>query len=276
MSSYPPPATPDRGSLGPGAHEDPWLRSARRRELPVLIGVVAFGALLVVVGLASAPVVVLGLWIIGVGALLLVARGVRDRQERDQGPRGAITLATLDGQPATLLGEHRARGLLTAGLTASPGVLFLAASGFGAGGATSTGLAVVGWLVGLAFVVAGVRQAGRTRRLGVWLTSSGLTVRDRDHAYHVGWQDVAAVTEPSRSTDLVVVLARDSSAVTVTGRERRSFPRGPRGEIPVRTEASALDARALARVLDRIRVEPDRGWLGTQASRETVVRIAQG
>jgi len=123
--------------------------------------------------------------------------------------------------------------------------------------------------------VAGVRQASRTRRLGVWLTPSGLTVRDRDHGYHVGWQDVVAVTEPPRSTDLVVALARDSSAVTVTGRERRSFPRGPRGEIPVRTEASALDAPALARVLDRIRVEPDREWLGTQASRETVVRIAR-
>ncbi|MET0432568.1 MAG: hypothetical protein ABW025_00260 [Cellulomonas sp.] len=276
MNTYPPRATSDGGSVVPGTPDDPWLRAARRRELPVLIGVVAFGALLVAFGPESAPVVVLGAWIIGVGALLLAARAVRDRQEQGHGPRGAITLAKLDGEQATVLGEHGVRGLLAAGLTAWPGALFLAAAAFGAGDAMSSGLTVVVALVGLGFVVAGARQANHVRRNGVWLTPSGLTVRDRDQAYRVGWQDVAAVNEPPTSTALVVVLARDSSAVTVTGRERKNFPRGPRSQIPVRAEASALDAPALARVLDRVRADPDRRWLGTQGSRETVLRLARG
>ncbi|GEL46183.1 hypothetical protein CHO01_12990 [Cellulomonas hominis] len=262
-------------SSAPDADTDPWLRAARRRELPVMIGICAFGALLVVLGRTAVPLIVLGLWIVGVGAILRAGRAVRDRQERGEGPRGSIGLGRLGDESATVLREHPAHGLLTAGMTAWPGALFLAAAGLGAGGAMSSGLAVVVGLVGLGFVVAGARQAVRVRRAGVWLTPTRLTVRERDQSYRVGWADLAAVSVPSRPTDLVVVLASGSAAVTVSGRERRRFPRGPRGEIPIRTEASAVDAAGVARVLRHFGDGGETTTLGQAGSDELVARLAR-
>lgn len=161
MSSHPPPPPSGAGPRPPGPDPDAWLRAARRRELPVVIGVAAFGIVLVVLGRASVPLVVLGLWIVGVGVILLAGRFARDRQERGQrqgrsagtGPVGG------DGAGATVPSEHRARGPVTAVLTAWPGVLLLAAAALGTGSGMSVGVVVACCVVGLAFVVAGLRRA---------------------------------------------------------------------------------------------------------------------
>ena len=276
MSSFPSPSPSGAGSHEPGVPTDPWLRAARRRELPVLIGIVTFGALLVVLGLGSVPLLVLGTWTIGVGAILLGGRTVRDRQERGDGPRGPIGGGALGGERATVLREHPARGLLTAALTAWPGVLFLVAAALGAGGAMSAGLAGAIAFLGLGFVIAGVRQALRVRRTGVWLSPSGVTVRERDQSFRMAWADMAAVSTPSGPSDLVVAVARESAAVTVSGRERRGFPRGPRGQVPVRTESLPVDAPGLARVLRHFGGDGDAFRLGSPEGAELVSRIARG
>jgi hypothetical protein len=103
-----------------------------------------------------------------------------------------------------------------------------------------------------------------------------MVVRERDQSFRLAWGDLAAVSTPSSPTDLVVVLARESAAVTVSGRERRGLPRGPRGQIPVRTEASALDATGIARVLQYFSGEGDVTQLGLDGSDALVRRVADG
>lgn len=276
MSGHPPLTPSGAGRNGSEADMDPWLRAARRRELPVLIAVVAFGAFLVVVGHTTLSVVVLGLWVIGVGALLLAGRAVRDRQERGDGPRGAIALGTLDGTRATVLREHPARGLLTAGLTAWPGALLLAGAVIGAGSAMSAGLALAVGAVGVGSLVAGARRALHERRAGVWLTSAAVTVRDHRQSHRMAWGDVAAVTEPGGPTGLVLLLAREPAAVIVSGRARRGLPGGRGREVLVRAEATALDAPGIARTLRHLSADADVSLLGSAAGCEMVLRIARG
>lgn len=248
-------------------------RAARRGEIPVIAGLALFGAALAVGGAPSRFLILLGCWIAGLGALLLAGRVARDREEAGAGPRGAITVDTFRGEPATVLREHPARATLTAVATAYPGLLFLALAVLGAVSGQHAGFLAVLAVVGAAFLVAAARQVLRARRAGVWLTPAAVVVVRRDAQHRIAWIDVVAVSEPRGPVDLVVLRARSSAAVEASGRVRPSL--GLPEEVSITTGATAVDAPALARVLRHYTGAGTTAELGTPASVTTVRGLAR-
>lgn len=271
MSAAPPSGgMPSSGSGRPdplaalGAELDRRERAARRREIPVVAGLVVFGAVLAGGGAPSALLVLIGSWVAGFGLLLLVGRSVRDREERGVGRRSAVTVAELDGARATVLPEHGTRAMLTAGVTAYPGLLFLALAVLGAVRGLHLALVVVAGVVGAGFVTAAVRQALRARRAGVWLTPASLVVVRRDSRQSVAWRDVVAISEPRGPAELVVVRARSGAAVESAGRPRPSA--GLAEEVVISSASTAIGAPSIARVLRHYASGADTAVLGTAAS----------
>ena len=256
-----------------GAELDRRERAARRREIPVVAGLVVFGAVLAGGGAPSALLVLIGSWVAGFGLLLLVGRSVRDREERGVGRRGAVSVAELDGARATVLYENGTRATLTAGATAYPGLLFLALAVLGAARGLHLALVVVAGVVGAGFVTAAVRQASRARRAGVWLTPTALVVVRRDSRQRVAWCDVVAVSEPRGPAELVVVRARSGAAVESAGRSRR--PTGLAEEVVISPASTAIDAPSIARVIRHYASGADTAVLGTAAGVSTVRDLAR-
>lgn len=229
---------------------------SRVRERATVAGLVAFGVLLVVVGRAEPVVIFLGAWFAAVGVLLQIGRVLRDREIRGSGRRGRIATRTLDGEPATVLHEHPRRHVLAAAfsaLAAAPFVAILLASvpradETRASDVVGVVVLLVVLLVPVAIVVGG--QLRRALRAGIWLTPTGLVVRERDVDSRVRWSDIRWVPDQHDRAATVWVMVRDEAAVTVVARRRldRKLRAQLRG-IPIRTGMYALDAPELVALL---------------------------
>jgi hypothetical protein len=244
-------------------------RAAHRRELPTLVGLIAFGLLIAVAGRGEPAALGVGAWIAGVGGLLLVGRVLRDREARGAGPRGRFTTRTLDGEPATVLHQHPARWLVGPALSAWATVPFVAlvlggARSAGSDAGLGAGVLLTALLVPVGLVVGG--QVRRTLRAGVWLTPSALVVRERDVTSRVPWADVRRITDADRPAAPVRVVARDRSAVTVVARRRSEARfRAALGDVLVPTGSLPLDAPDLVALLRRCAQPGGAAALGTDA-----------
>ena len=269
---------PDAAGTVPGVTPPPsdpvealWRanRRARRRELPTIVGLVAFGLLVAVAGRDEAGPVGHGVWIVGVGVLLLAGRVLRDREVRGAGPRGRFSTRALDGEPATVLHQHPLRWLLGPALSTWTTAAFVAlvlgaTSGSAADARLGAGVLLAAVLVPVALVVGG--QVRRTLRAGVWLTPGALVVRERDVTSRVPWAEVRRVVELDGRAAPVLVLPRDEAAVSVVARRRSDARfRAMYGGVLVPAGALPLDTPALAALLRACAEPGGAAALGTDA-----------
>jgi hypothetical protein len=259
---------------GPESLEAPyasWLRRQRRREIPGSLGLLVFGGFLVTGWRTHGGLAVLGVWIAGVGLLVLAARHRRDRGRAGRGPRGEIVSASLDGVPATVLREHPAPARLTAVFAAYPGLLLLSP--------------LLGWahlevylryvLVALAlpFLLWALWYVRGARRAGVWLTETEIVVQGWGHVARTHWVDVVRVLAvDAPRARYVEITARHPLAVLATGRSRMPDLDWP-GRIQVVTPFLPLDAESLERVLRRLADGSRTSILGTSAGPDLVRSI---
>jgi hypothetical protein len=245
----------------------------RRREVPTAVALVVLGVAGAVFGRGAPLPTFIAVWMAGAGVLFLVGRGVRDRQERGDGPRGRLVTGKVRGEPATVLGQSPVREGIAAGFIVYLGLFFFGGGWFALGEGRTTGALAPLGIILLPFVLVAIRRLVRARRSGVWLTPTALLVREGGTSYRAGWDDVAGVSQSTSPTDLVVVLPRTMAALTVTGRDRGARAGAPRGDIPVTTAALAVDAYALVDVLWHYHASENRAELGTAAALATVRRI---
>ncbi|RMI13549.1 hypothetical protein [Cellulomonas triticagri] len=229
---------------------------SRVRERATVVGLIAFGVLLVVAGRAEISAIVVGAWLAAVGVLLQVGRVLRDREVRGTGRRGRIATRTLAGEPATVLHEHPGRHVFAAAfsaLAAAPFVAILLVSAPGDAETGSSELAgvvvlLVVLLVPVAIVVGG--QMRRALRAGIWLTPAALVVRERDVESRVRWSDIRWVPDQHHPAGPIWVMVGDEAAVTVAARRRRDRTlRAKLRGVPIRTGMYALDAPELVALL---------------------------
>ncbi|VTR76654.1 hypothetical protein [Cellulomonas hominis] len=245
----------------------------RRREVPTAVALIVLGVAGAAFGRGAPLPTFIAVWMAGAGVLFLVGRGLRDRQERGDGPRGRLVSGEVRGEPATVLRRSTAREWVAAGFIAYLGLFFFGSGWFALGEGRTTGALVPLGILLLPFVVAAIRRLVRARRSGVWLTPTSLLVREGGTSYRTGWDDVAGVSQSTSSTDLVVVLPRTMAALTVTGRDRGARAGVTLGDIPIATGALPVDAYALVDLLWHYRASENRPELGTAAAPTTVRRI---
>jgi hypothetical protein len=242
----------------------------RRRDIPAAVALILFGVAGVVFGPGLPVATFVAAWIAGAGVFFLVGRNIRNRHERGHGPRGRLVTGKVGGEPAMVLHQHIGREGVAAAFVAYLGLFFAVGGWFAVADARTTSVLVVLVIVLLPFVLVASRRIIRAHGSGVWLTTSALLVRNGGTSYSTGWDDVAGVSKSESPTDLVVVLPRTMASLTVTGRDRGARPGVVLGDIPITTEALAVDAYALVDLIWHYQQPQNRPELGTPAALATV------
>lgn len=248
-------------------------RKRRRREIPAAVAMIVFGVAGVVFGIGDPFVTFVMAWIAGAGVFFLVARRQRNRYERGDGPRGRLTTGRVGDEAATVLRQHTGRERVVAAFIVYLGLFFSVGGWLALGDNRSPGALVPLSILVLPFVLVSLRRLVRAHRSGVWFTPRALVVRNGGTSYRTGWDDIAGVSKAESPTDLVVVLPRTMSALTVTGRDRGARPGVVLGDIPVTTQALAVDAYALVDLVWHYQPSDHRSELGTPPSLDTVRRM---
>jgi len=285
MSSTPSPHD-DRGRQlqGPSPEQvadlrrrlDGYEKNSRRLEVPTAVALIVLGTV-IAAGVSARPAVgAVGFWVGLLGVLLLWARSVRNRTERGAGPRGPAPHITDHGEPATVILAPRARLAVTLAFWLLIAVPLLGA-GLAAALAGQVGagvlLAVVGaWSLVPVFLVA----AGQITPGGVWMTAAAVVVRDHGLESRIPWEALVTVAPSEAGT---VVLR---AAVSDTIHRRRSGPWAVGARIggpdlaSVDTRWLAIDAPAIARILEHYRQRGAAAELGTPASLTTIAGLSRG
>lgn len=245
----------------------------RRREIPSAVALIVFGGTGVVFGPGVPLATFVAGWIVGAGVFFLVGRALRNRHERGDGPRGRVVTSRLRSEPATVLRQHVGREWLAAGFVAYLGLFFAVGGWFAVAHPRTPGVIVMLGIVLLPFVLVAARRTVRAHGSGVWFTPHAFVVRNGGTSYRTGWADIGGVSQSESPTDLVVVLPRSRAALTVSGRDRGARPGVVLGDIPVTTEALAVDAYALVDLIWHYQRSENRPELGTPAALETIRRI---
>jgi hypothetical protein len=218
---------------------------------------------------------VLGAWIAGFGAVMLTLRHLRDRGDAGRGPRGRTEASSLDGVPATVLRDHPAFALLTAGVMLYTNLLFLLP--LLAWDHLDVGLRVLCAVSAAPLLVLALRYAHWARDAGVWLTRSEVVMQGWDQVRRMRSDEVRLVSVGRVARPPVVLLAGDrATAVQVSGRRRLYPGLELPGHIAVVTPFLPLDAESLERVLRTLADGSRTSVLGTSAGPGLIRSIADG
>jgi hypothetical protein len=239
-------------------------RRRRRAEIPTVVGLVAFGALIAVAGHAHVGVVFLGVWILGLGAVFGVARRSRSPQRASR-VLVVPTIAVVDATPATVIPADGRPEQLAAAVPAWTGIALAALSAAVMSEQRTSAYLTAAAAAG--FIALAVRMAARARRPGLWMTPTSLVVRDARGALRVDWVDVVDVIAPvSASAPMMLRL--------VTARQGRDTARAAAGSLaPVRVDRFGAAGVELARVIQHYRDPTAARELGTDASLRTVAGL---
>ena len=250
-------------------------RRSRHLEIAAVVLLWAFGILILTGGVAGRSWVgAAGAWLIGLGAVLLVARRQRDRAA----PGPAPALVEIDGVPATAILWSPAELRVTLALTVT---FALGPLGWGIGGllsGQSAGPAVLLIAAALWLTAPAVLAlAGRYVAGGVWLTPEQVISRSFGLESTIHWDRLGSISGGVNA--LVVMRAVPGTEV------RHRFRAGPwhggaHGRIAgpdlgtIDTTGCAIDSAALARVLDHyLRAADARVELGTPSSLTTLATL---
>jgi hypothetical protein len=251
-------------------------RARRRLEMPTIAGLALVGLLITAGARTHVGLFAAGFWILALAAVLLYGRWMRDRTERGTNPRGpAPHVARVRDEPAVAFRAPVSRMVPFIGVWLLLAVPVLA----GAVGAFLTGRAIVGvvlTVVGLWCVSPVVGLAtGRISAGGVWLTPSAVVVREPGAESAVRWVDLESVT----ATDTQLLVRADASAGSIHRHGGRPWLRpaftANSTSATVDTRWLAVDAPAVARVIEHYRDQGDLRDIGVsegQATRERLIR----